>query len=526
MIENDPRSGIAWAQIAADIAWQRHPGSYGSAELESLLVEVARALDKHAISTSLDHQYSRFKMKDGKINVLHVMTKAIPTGGHTRAVAAWVRNAKDQAVHSLMITNQRGALPSWLTDAVTASGGKYWSLSKQPDVLGRAVVLRRVAEDWADVVVLHAHPFDALPMIAFGVDGGPPVVLFNHADHVFWLGASVADVVADLRPMGQHLSATRRGVRNSEILPLPLSGPIEEPSREVARRRLGIGNDTTVLLTISNERRYLPFGTYDFLHTMTGILQRNSKTVLIAVGPRSVGGWAESSALVGGRIKPMGPCTNLGVFYASADVYLPSYPLGGMTAMLDAGLRGVPVLGLYFSEAPHLSGADDIALDGLSAYTSSPGDYVAEIEKLISNPALRHERGRLIQERVRKIHVPPGWNEFLENVLNSLPSEHRVQMSTPSTSFGESDIFKAALDFVVSPRYTLNASYYAHALTLPLVERLSASLGLLVRTLRTCTSPAELFLETSMITYPLLPTALRPIIRKTSAPFVARIYRS
>jgi hypothetical protein len=366
-----------------------------------------------------------------------------------------------------------------------------------------------------------------LPIVAFGIDDGPPIVLFNHADHVFWLGASVADIVADLRPLGHHLSTTRRGVRDSEILPVPLSNPTMEPSREVARRQLCIGSDTTVLLTISAEERYLPFAEYDFLGTITKVMQRNPKAVLIAVGPKRLGRWAQSSELVGNRIRPMGRCTDLSSFYASADLYLPSFPLGGLTALLEAGLRGIPVLGLYFSEAPHLCGADDLALEGLSTHAPTIRDYMAEIEQMIANPALRHERGRMLQEQVRKTHAAPGWKTFLETILRSLPNDHKVKLPSPSASIQQGDLLQAGLDAAVAPGYTLSTSYFVHGSHLPLTKRVNASLSLLARALSEPeTTSTRLLLEAGRIAYPLLPSPLRPIVEAASAPFVSRIRRS
>jgi len=472
----DLLSGIVWAQIAATIAWARHPGFYVSMELESLLLDIASKLDTK--TSALPYRLNiRFKKSGDKTHILHVITHAYETGGHTRAVERWIRNTVHRDVHSLVTTNHQGVLPGWLTSAVMASGGQYCSLADfSTNLLHRALLLRQVGREWADVIVLHVHPYDSLPMIAFGTDGGPPIILFNHADHVFWLGASIADLVADITLLGQHLSVTKRGIRNSKILPIPLLEPCLEPNRDTARRRLGIRNDMTVLLSIAEEARYLRFASYDFLGTIATILQRNHRSMLIAVGPRHTGQWVKSSALASNRIRATGPRTDLGLFYACADIYLPSFPLGGLTALLDAGLRGIPVLGLYFREAPKLCGADDPSLEGLLTHASTIEEYVTLIERMIDEPALRYQKGEILKERIRRIHVPPGWNIFLEGVLQSLPSEHKVGLPSTSPRIDISDIFQAGVDPIIFPRQTLNNFLVAHTWNLPLVNRISSSI--------------------------------------------------
>jgi hypothetical protein len=279
----------------------------------------------------------------------------------------------------------------------------------------------------------------------------------------------------------------------------------------------------TVLLTIAGEERYLPFAAYDFLGTVTKVMLRNPKTMLIAVGPSRVGRWAESSALVNGRIIPMGERTNLDLYYASADIYLPSFPLGGLTAMLDAGLRGIAVVGMHLMEAPHLSGADDLALDGLSTYASTIKDYVASAEQMIAEPSLRREKGRMLQECVRRVHVPPGWNDFLENVLRSLPGEHEVQTPSPNQAIEISDVFQAELDALVSSDYTLVESFAAHASGLPRMKRAEASLGFIVQALSQPKSTRLRFVKACDITFRLLPREMRPIASAAFGHVVDRI---
>src|SRR5438067_2243266 len=77
-------------------------------------------------------------------------------------------------------------------DAVKTSGGELMALNPAAPWIERARALRELARGY-DAVVLHIHHHDPVPILAFADGDRPPVVLFNHADHMFWLGSSIVD---------------------------------------------------------------------------------------------------------------------------------------------------------------------------------------------------------------------------------------------------------------------------------------------------------------------------------------------
>jgi hypothetical protein len=77
----------------------------------------------------------------------------------------------------------------------------------------------------------------------------------NHGDHGFWLGASIADLVIDLRKSGQELTLKRRGARASYILPIPLQDK-KVFNRTQIRQKFGIQDNEIVLLTIASHIKF------------------------------------------------------------------------------------------------------------------------------------------------------------------------------------------------------------------------------------------------------------------------------
>lgn len=410
---------VAWAQLAADTAWNAHTGRYAWPELENMLLQVAGEVGK----VRPGRKYS-VPTGSGRTRVLHVFTIAYQTGGHTRLAERLIRNSSDDYCHAVVNTSLPDFTPGWLVEAAENSGGWLLQLDRPcTDLLRQARTLREIARSWADVVVLHTHPNDPLPILAFGEDAGPPVMLLNHADHVFWLGGSIADVVAEIRPVGMDLSLRRRGVRNSTLLPVPLIADHLKVDRAEARRQLGLDEETTVLLTISSAYKFAPFGGYDFLSLIRKVIDENPGAVLLAVGPHDSGPWAVQREATGGRIRALGEHSDIGAFYAAADVFVDSFPYGSMTAMLDAGMHGIASTGLL-NPLSRVNLAGDISQERCGTHHPTREGFVGELNRLIADAPYRRQRGAALAAAVREDHIMPEWRNHLSRLMDKVPSRH------------------------------------------------------------------------------------------------------
>ena len=443
-----------WSQIAAHFATYRHTGQYASDALESLLASIAQTLPTARGGPARAPRSRR----PGRRRVLHVLTRALPVGGHTRAVERWVRNDAS-SVHALVATAQTEPLPAWLSSAIEATGGFYKSLALPPrDLLWRAARLRGLAREWADAVVLHAHPYDVVPPLALGVDGGPPVLLFNHSDATFWIGTRTADVVGDMREPGHRLSLERRGVARSVLLPIPLA--TERPLSKVdARRALGLPEDATVLLTSGKDFKFVPFDGCDFFRSAARILSRRNGAILLAVGLSDVRRWqAAVDRIAPGRARVYGPRLDLADFQSAADVYLDPIPAASLTAALEAASLGTPVVALRQPGHALFSSADDPAFAGRSRHAESIPEYEGRAETWIADAEARRREGRAAALSVEAAHMPPAWNAALERALGSLPASHRVFAGLRSRGAPDSgDAFLARFEAAAAPEFTLES---------------------------------------------------------------------
>ncbi|MCW4000981.1 MAG: glycosyltransferase [Candidatus Bathyarchaeota archaeon] len=427
--KGDLDSAMVWAKIAAHFASIRHPGVYFSPDLERLLLEIAERIRNEPPDVSGAFFLKNKPSYSGKMRFLHVLTEGYSSGGHSKYVARWIRNTFDGCVHSLVTTAQVNPLPGELEEAVAQSGGYYCSLGElTPWLPEQALLLRLFAQNWADVSVLFTHPYDPVPMVAFGVDGGPPVVLVNHADHVFWLGASVADMLVDYHLSGSELATRRRGTQRSKLLPIPLS--MDTPSEAAPPQDPQLRCKDTLLLTVGRKEKYYPFGSLSFLSVMVNFLKKHPRVRLVAAGPELQGDWSRAAAEVEGRIEALGAVDHkmLERYFAYADVYVPSFPCGSGTSMLEAALHGLPIVGLYDKELPHVNMQDDVAFQGTGVYVSSIADFEAALESTINNAESRSKQAMVVKGKILSEHCPPGWNRYLEEVLQSLPNQHTARV--------------------------------------------------------------------------------------------------
>jgi hypothetical protein len=458
---------VQWGMLAAAHASEAHfLGILADSTLEERLLAIGRSLPAAPAK----------KRTWPPKNILHVVSLAYKVGGHTRLCRRWIENDSIIHRHDVVLTSQRGSIPGNLKQAVEQSGGEITVLNSESPLLERAKQLREIACAQADVIILHTHMHDPLPVLAFADRDAPPVMLLNHADHTYWLGASVADLVADIRASGQELTRHCRGIKESVILPIPLEG-IDGGSADggrssqlqtVERNRLGIPQDALVFLTIGSEYKYQPINQYDFLSAAEQILEKCSGAYLIAIGPKAGGRWAAASIKTGGRLQALGEQEDVAPFHAAADIYLEGFPFGSLTALLEAGLSGLPCVGAPGITPSGLK-SDSLALATMPA-PASVEDYIAEALRLAGDPQARRREGRRLQAAIRENHCGAGWMGHLAEAYARLPEKHALWTRTPQPAS------KAYRDFYVSCQKATTAQGLAEAL--PLTYRLAEWKGL------------------------------------------------
>lgn len=440
-----PAAAAAQAQLAAYFAWRNHPGLFVSGELEGALATISGAI--------ISARRKRADPPSPEIHrVLHVLTQSYPGGGHTRAVWRWIACDGGRR-HSVAITAQGAqVIPRPLRDAVGGAGGAVYRLDQGPGgLLRRAALLRALAED-ADLIVLHCHPHDILPPLAFAKRGGlrAPVVLYNHADHVFWLGARVSTLVVQSRESGRVLCQGRRGIPAARcaFLPLPLVPLPRNGDRPSARRALGLPEQATLLLSIASGYKYTPVNRSSFARLLGEALRRYPDAYLVLVGPDRLPGLEELGSELAARVVLAGYRTDTAHFYQAADIYVNSFPFTSNTSLLEAGLYGLPLVDfVQFAGDASVLAADDPGFDRLLIRATDTAAFQKALAALLQSPGYRVALGEATREAILAEHTGPRWSTYLEQLYRQAVAAVAFP-DDPVDSTPRSDALDATLAFI------------------------------------------------------------------------------
>jgi len=428
---NSLENALKWHELAArTFTFGCDPLS--SDELENNLRRVAQSLPSQ-----------RWSAPDSSLNQtrwLHVLDNALPYGGHSAMAFRWIANDPGKNIHSVALLNQRTSIPTAFLNAVHSVDGIIYLADPDASLLSRAAWLRKIAFETANYVVLHVHNSNVIAPVAFGFDGGPPVLLVNHSAHIFWLGVSIADIVLNCRgsSLEREWTLNYRGARRCGVLPIPLpSANLDRANKAfsaqekvAAKGRLALPADSVVLLTVGAQFKYRPLGRISFFEAAKSILASCSQAHLLVVGPSEDRDWKSLREASAGRVQIMGRQFNLRQYHAATDVYLEGFPFGSTTSLLEAGSVGIPPV-LAPNVCPPPFGSDGLALDELLPRPRSVEDYVEMARVLVDDSSRREVIGSLVAQSIIEHHTGHGWAKHLKKLVDELPLSHTVSTFQP-----------------------------------------------------------------------------------------------
>jgi hypothetical protein len=387
------------------------------------------------------------------------------------------------ASHSLALTWQVPyKVPESFQNTVLQSHGQLYLLNKNVGgFISRAKRLREHSAS-ADIVVFHAWEHDVIPTIAFANKAqSPPIIYVNHGDHCFWLGASISDVVANLRESGLHLSQHRRGIepKRNMLLPTVLTPCHRVLSQVEAKQQLGFPESSILLLSIARAPKYRTLNGLSFADAHVPLLQQNGQVFLLVVGPGESQDWSTAIQQTQGRIRVLPETADTAVFYQAADIYVDSFPFISNTSLLEAGSYGLPLVSRYpFSDACEILGADMPGLTGNLIRVRELEEYLAVLSRLVNEQDYRRSLGAAVKQKITETHLGNHWLFYLEEiyrcaitlpqVIPPSPSLSRISIEKEQIFLGEPDLFCPkvhGLDF------DLDIVFKHHLTLLPAAQR-------------------------------------------------------
>lgn len=456
----DLQGAAALARVAAHCAYPAEAGLFASPRLEKLLLAIGAHLDagNHAAASPTEG--------DRRQNVLHVLSHARPIGGDTRFAWRWIQ-ADAARRHSVAIVSQADVsasfeIPEPLRQATEQSGGRLWALSSSTTrPLDQARELRALCRSM-DVIVLHVFPYDIVPVLALAKECEEATVLYvNHSDHTYWVGGSVAHSIVHLREQPSDFISRRRGMVSgpSPLLPIPVDISALHSNRRAAKRTLGYPEECLLLLTIASPFKYSSPGHTGFLDLVRPVLAKHPEAILVAIGPDAQGPWQEAATAFPGRVHALGTRWDTATFYAAADVYLDSVPFSSITSLIEAGSRGLPLLGHAPAAGLELLGPGAPGLEGTMEKAVDAEAYRRTLSQWLEDPELRSRVGSATHRRILALHQGDGWAKAVADVYRHAErSDSRGQFHAV-----EDPYFPGALDSALAQLYSQVRTRAFHA---------------------------------------------------------------
>ena len=414
---------------AINFAVNNGTGYYSSDVIEKTLLEISALQTLGDISDEYKNN-----------SVLHVLTETYVSGGHTRVVERWIELSPEGQTHSLITTeNQKQDIPERLQKAIQDKNGTIIKLNDKMSDMDKALELRKIASNY-QYIILHTHMHDVIPVLAFGhPEFKRPVVLFNHADHLFWVGASIADTVAELRKFGSEISVNKRGIVNNQILGIPIDlKEINTVDKNIARKKLKLSQNKKIILTFGRAKKYRPMGDLDFLKFAEQIIEEKDDIYIIAIGIkyRTLPEWKKFAAKYKNRVKFLKsvPYNELLNYIYASDIVIDSFPMSGGTALIDAISCNKPVFSVHnpVQQMDYLSET--------SALASNIKELKSKLYELLDNTDLQNANNEELKAALKSLNAKDVWLENLENIYDSLPETHTIQPFKTNKEFDPIDL--------------------------------------------------------------------------------------
>lgn len=367
---------------------------------------------------------------------LHVLSEALPAGGLTAMAQRWMAWDDEHPIQEVVLLDSSLGVPHELARQVDSCQGRVHCPDPAWGPVRRAQWLRHLAHQRAHLVVLHVDTADVICAVAFGCEGGPPVMLVNHTAHSFWVGVSTCDLVINCRGSSLEMDWTRRhrGAAHQVCVPIPLPQTLPEnlpetqgDQRQRARAAWGLTDDQVVMLAVGSAFKFDATPDSDFVATFERVLTQCPKAVLMVAGFEGDTRWQLAQAHTQGRLRTLGPLPQsaLRQLHAASDLYVEGFPFGTTTALLEAAAAGLPVL-LPPQSCPPPFATDGLAIDGLVQRDASWQDYETHCKHLLQDPSLRTAQSARLRTQVLEHHTCAGWRAHLHHALQSLPARHRI----------------------------------------------------------------------------------------------------
>lgn len=396
----DAEARLYWVAAAATFAWSHNFGIWRDDGLESVLDEVA----------------GEFAPAGGCApaagGAVHVVSMFGGGGGHAEALIMWGR-----AVGSAVVSSE------WETSDMSGLGLESHLCPRGlPPAERVGWLCRKLCELRPETVILHIFPNDVAALaaaLAYRRASGARLLLHDHADTSFWLGAGLVDRVVVCFPSRLPFARDARGVPPEKLSLVPLTSRRRD-SAPVTRESLGVPPGATLSLTVGAFYKMRPDGHWDYARTLSRVMERHPRHYHLMVGA-GAGGEEIRRRLGSERVLWLGLRTDVDALLKVSDFVVESFPLMGGLFRLDAMREGVPVLAVAHPRCPELFDTGAFPAD-YPLLARSNEEVERLCARLIEEEGLRRTVAASLRERFEEVFSEAAVARALGEALGGVPT--------------------------------------------------------------------------------------------------------
>lgn len=401
-----------------------YPGILNDYRIENLLLDIgnSKIIDK----TELDKNQN---LKLEKNQIVHVATKLLSVGGHTRVLSAMLERIEDPQI--LILTKQRiEDIPKWFLEKHKELN--IITFQAESTLLQRAKLLFNYCLS-QKIVFLYTHWSDVIPIISFAKAGCPLILFENHQHSWFWLGNSISDVVFSHTEFHEQFTRKYRNVNMSYLFPFTqlskeeLSGKIDVKDKQIAKHKIGVNVNDICILTVATKSKFYPLTReYNIFKLINEILYNFPQVYYIVVGidesTKEIKSWKVDTT----RARFVGYKDNLYDYYLAADICVDSIPEPSLGSTKMAAIVGL-ACPLFKFGGSGVYNYNDLRYSSYRQYighNKNKDEFLDKLDLLIKHPEIRFE----IASEIRNDYLLLNNEQQLTREIGSIVSLSKNQI--------------------------------------------------------------------------------------------------
>jgi len=335
--------------------------------------------------------------------VMHVASLLYKTGGHTKVVKNWL--ADDPCSVGLVVTRQSDLVIDPINGVKVAALGDLEPMKKAEEIA-------RLYKEWdCDLIIMHHHPYDVIPFIVRKFIPDAAIAVYNHADHVPWIGSGYSDLVINFRKCAFRVSIDRRCAHRAEMLPFEFDSAFVEQIKD---------KEKIYLLSMAASYKYIPVGEVNLLSLFADFLSNHPEVEMTVIGVDHEFFNKHVSQNCPDNLVLPGLVLDSEEYLRKAHYFIEPFPISSLLACLDACEYGaIPIFAYGQIHNIYGTGFSSIFLE-LDYRTENwtKQDYIEFLEREILSSSYR-KRAIVTLRKMTEKYNKEAWKSRLREIYES-----------------------------------------------------------------------------------------------------------